>query len=106
VVEMTPEQMRAAAVARQDMEMDRAIHAAPAEGMQPKLNDTAKPGPANGEPTKPEAATTEPMAGATTQPMVHKTLLEADPQLAAALLVLRSEVVGKTAVLADGQKAN
>jgi carboxyl-terminal processing protease len=105
VVEMTPEQMRAAAIARQDMEMDRAANAAPAEGMRPKLNDTAKPGPANGEPVKTEAATTEPMAGgATTQPVVHKTLLEADPQLSAALLVLRLEVVGKTTVLADGQK--
>jgi carboxyl-terminal processing protease len=91
-VEMTPEQMRAAMIARQDMEMARDVNAAPAEGMQSKLNDMAKPGPANGEAVKPESATTRPTS-ATTQP-VHKTLLEADPQLSAALLVLRLEVTG------------
>jgi len=74
-VEMTPDQMRAAIDARQDLDILRDV--APAGGEQPKLNDAVK-----------EAKPKEPAAG------VKKDLLSSDPQLSAALLLLRLELTG------------
>ena len=86
-VEMTPEQMRAAQEARQETE------AAPGDYVP---TPTTKP--LTVEPPKvlqPGANPMNPVAqGATTQPVTRKTLLEADPQLAAGLLVLRLQITG------------
>jgi len=92
-VEMTPEQMRAAQDAREEMELGPAS-TAPASTMPSEVINTTTTGPANHE-TFTIAGTqpTTQMAGATTQP-AHKTLLEADPQLAAGLLVIRLELQG------------
>jgi carboxyl-terminal processing protease len=80
-VEMTPEQMRAAQEARQATEMGDTV---PAE-----VTNTTTTGPVNHE-TFAIGATTQP----TTKPIARKTLLEADPQLSAALLVIRLELKG------------
>ncbi len=78
-VEMTPEQMRAAQDARQELDILRDANAAPAEGEDQKLKDVAP-------------AVTNAMKNApTTQ---KKDLLSTDPQLSAALLVLRLEKLG------------
>jgi len=74
-VEMTPDQMRAAIDARQDLDILR--DAPPAGGAQPRLNEAAKN--AN---TKTETAN------------VRKDLLASDPQLSAGLLLLRLELSG------------
>jgi carboxyl-terminal processing protease len=92
-VEMTPEQMRAAQDARQAMELGDAFKA-PASTMPSEVINTTTTGPANHDTftiagTQPTTQT----ASATTKP-VQKTLLEADPQLAAALLVIRLELSG------------
>jgi carboxyl-terminal processing protease len=76
-VEMTPDQMRGAIDARQDLDILR--DAAPAGGEQPKLNDTAKAADPKKE-GKPA--------------VVKKDLLSSDPQLSAALLLLRLELSG------------
>ena len=73
-VEMTPDQMRAAIDARQDLDVLRDV--SPAGGEQPKLNDTAK--------------TANPKEGAAPK----KDLLSSDPQLSAALLLLRLQLTG------------
>jgi carboxyl-terminal processing protease len=81
-VEMTPEQMRAAIDARQDLDVLRDINASPAEGEQEKLNDKA------------------PVAQEKEQPKLDdekkekKDLLSSDPQLAAAVLLLRLQLAG------------
>ena len=92
-VEMTPEQMRAAQEARQQTELGDAFNA-PASTMPSEVINTTTTGPANHD-TFTIAGThpTTQVAGATTKP-VHKTLLEADPQLAAGLLVIRLELQG------------
>src|SRR5258708_7790500 len=75
-VEMTPDQMRAAIDARQDLDVLRDV--APAGGEQPKLNDAAKTADTKQEGAKPP----------------KKDLLSSDPQLSAALLLLRLELTG------------
>ena len=67
-VEMTPEQMRAAIDARQDLDVLRDANA-PAQGEQPKLNEKASKAP-------------------------KKDLLSSDPQLAAAVLLLKLQLSG------------
>jgi carboxyl-terminal processing protease len=85
-VEMTPEQMRAAIDARQDLDILRDAQAAPAEGEQKKLNDKA-----------PEVqAATEAAKDKADAPKVKKDLLSADPQLSAAVLLLRLQLAGGT----------
>ena len=91
-VEMTPEQMRAAQDAREETELGREINAAPAEGKFEKMKDVA-PVINQAEKNATTQLTTQMAMGATTKP-AHKTLLEADPQLAAALLVIRLELTG------------
>jgi carboxyl-terminal processing protease len=96
-VEMTPEQMRAAQEAKMELEVAQLPNSAPAEGQDRKMQEMA---PALNKAM--QDATTQPIGkqvtlipstGPTTKP-VHKTLLEADPQLSAALLVLRLELTG------------
>lgn len=72
-VEMTPDQMRAAIDARQDLDILR--DEAPATGDQQKLNDGAKNAAEGKQPVK-------------------KDLLSSDPQLSAALLLLRLQLTG------------
>ena len=74
-IDMTPDQMRAAMDARQDLDVLR--DATPAGGEQQKLNEVSK----NAD-TKPEPAGKK------------KDLLSSDPQLAAGLLLLRLELSG------------
>jgi hypothetical protein len=74
-VEMTPEQMRAAIDARQDSDILR-DPTAPAHGDMPKLED-------NGQ--KVEAKVGK---------KVKKGLLSSDPQLSAALLLLKLQLAG------------
>ncbi|HYO11302.1 MAG TPA: S41 family peptidase [Tepidisphaeraceae bacterium] len=75
-IEMTPEQMRAAIDARQELDVLRdAENAAPAKGEQEKLKDRAKD-------------VKDAVAKATKDPM------SSDPQLSAALLLLRMQLVG------------
>jgi len=79
-VDMTPEQMRAANDARMETEAAPGDYV-PAPSTQPAVGTFG---------------TTQPSQlaqGATTQP-AHKTMLEADPQLAAGLLVLRLQLTG------------
>ncbi|HEV2296706.1 MAG TPA: S41 family peptidase [Tepidisphaeraceae bacterium] len=77
-IEMTPEQMKAAIEARQELDVLREAHSAPAEGEQRKLNDIA---PAVKEVVKDSVAAGE-----------KKDPLSSDPQLSAALLLLRMKV--------------
>lgn len=81
-VEMTPEQMRAAIDARQDMDILRDINAAPAEGEQEKLNDKAA------------EVSEEVKAIAKADGGGKKDLLSSDPQLSAAVLLLRLQLTG------------
>jgi carboxyl-terminal processing protease len=98
VVDMTPEQMRTAQEAKMEMETGEAAHDPlplnPNTGnktaITPQLSPETKI-PAT-QPTT-QAAAVASTAAPTTQP-VRKTLLEADPQLSAALLVLRLELTG------------
>ena len=76
---MTPEQMRAALDARQDMDILRDTVDAPAAGEDQKLKDTAK-------------AVTDAKLAATQK--AKKDPLSTDPQLSAALLVLRLQKLG------------
>ncbi|HLL89145.1 MAG TPA: S41 family peptidase, partial [Tepidisphaeraceae bacterium] len=85
-VEMTPEQMRAAIDARQELDVLRDANSPPAEGRLRKLEDKAQAVEEIVE------KTTE--AAVATQPAKKKGLLESDPQLAAALLMLRLELHG------------
>jgi hypothetical protein len=93
-VEMTPEQMRAAQDARQETELGDA-YKSPASTMPSEVIDTTPTTQPNHDTfaIAPGTQPGTPLAGATTKP-VHKTLLEADPQLAAGLLVLRLELQG------------
>jgi carboxyl-terminal processing protease len=81
-VEMTPEQMRAAIDARQDLDVLRDVFAAPAEGEQEKLNDKA---PAAQQKEQPKLDD---------EKKEKKDLLSSDPQLAAAVLLLRLQLAG------------
>jgi carboxyl-terminal processing protease len=76
-VEMTPEQMRAAIDARQEMDILRDANALPAEGTQPKLDDKS-------------AAVKDAVANE----KKGKDPLACDPQLSAALLLLRLQLTG------------
>ncbi|HEV7300593.1 MAG TPA: S41 family peptidase [Tepidisphaeraceae bacterium] len=85
-VEMTPEQMRAANEARQDLDVLREINSAPAEPQQEKLNDKAE---------VMQEVVEEVTADATGEPKkVKRDLLSSDPQLSAALLLLRLQLNG------------
>jgi carboxyl-terminal processing protease len=86
-VEMTPEQMRAAIDARQELDVLRDINAAPAEGEQRKLQDVA---PEVEKAVEAEKDGKKP----TTR---KKDLLSTDPQLSAALLLLRIELANTSA---------
>ena len=77
-IEMTPEQMKAAIEARQELDVLREANSAPAEGEQRKLNDVA---PAVQDAVKDSVAKAE-----------KKDPLASDPQLSAALLLLRMKV--------------
>jgi carboxyl-terminal processing protease len=77
-IEMTPEQMKAAIEARQELDVLREANSAPAEGEQRKLNDVA---PAVQDAVKESVAKAE-----------KKDPLASDPQLSAALLLLRMKV--------------
>ena len=79
-VEMTPEQMRAAIDARQELDILRDANAAPAEGEQEKIKDVA---PKVQEEVKQVADAAE-----------KKDLLSTDPQLSAAVLLLRLQLTG------------
>jgi carboxyl-terminal processing protease len=85
-VDMTPEQMRGAAEARQETEAAPGDYV-PKPSTQPTTVKTPKV-------LQPGASPLNPVANATTHPAAHKTILEADPQLAAGLLVLRLQVNG------------
>ena len=76
-IEMTPEQMRAAIDARQDLDVlhDAAVPDAPAEGKDKQIKQEAKD-------------VKDAVAKATKDPMAS------DPQLSAALLLLRMQLVG------------
>jgi carboxyl-terminal processing protease len=87
-VDMTPEQMRGAAEARQETEAAPGDYV-PKPSTQPTTVKTPKV-------LQPGASPLNPVASATTHPAAHKTILEADPQLAAGLLVLRLQVNGAT----------
>jgi carboxyl-terminal processing protease len=84
-VDVTPEQMRAANDARLETEAAPGDFV-PTPGTQPMVVTPPKI-------LQPGANPGNPVAQAATRP-VHKTLLEADPQLAAGLLVLRLELSG------------
>ena len=81
-VEMTPEQMRAAIDARQDLDILRDVQSTPAEGEQKKLEDKA---PAAQEKVQPKLDD---------EKKDKKDLLSSDPQLAAAVLLLRLQLAG------------
>ncbi|HEY8667079.1 MAG TPA: S41 family peptidase [Tepidisphaeraceae bacterium] len=85
-VEMTPEQMRAAIDARQELDILRDANAPPAEGEQEKLNDVA--------PKIENAVKEAPVKGTTQESTAKKDPLDCDPQLSAALLVLRLQLAG------------
>jgi carboxyl-terminal processing protease len=74
-IEMTPEQMRAAIDARQELDVLRDANSAPAEGEQKKLDDVA-PG----------------VKEAVAAVQEKKDPLSSDPQLSAALLLLRMQL--------------
>ncbi len=80
-VEMTPEQMRDAQTAREETELGHSIDT-PADQVNQLIKEST---------TQP---TTQAAAPTTQTAHIHKTLLEADPQLAAALLVVRLELTG------------
>jgi len=88
-VEMTPEQMRAAIDARQDLDILRDAQGAPAEGKQEKLNDVA---PQVREKAADAAAGGAPEKNVEKKP--KKDLLAADPQLSAAVLLLKLQLAG------------
>ena len=90
-VELTPEQMLAAQTARHDMDVYHAATAAPAAGDTAKLQQMA---PAV---TDAQKTAGTPTAGPSTKPVLvtkPKDLLDVDPQLSAAVLVMRLELAG------------
>jgi carboxyl-terminal processing protease len=87
-VEMTPEQMRAAIDARQELDILRDANAAPAEGKQEKINDVApKVQEEVNKQKEKEVANAKDPGG-------KKDLLSSDPQLSAAVLLLRLQLTG------------
>jgi carboxyl-terminal processing protease len=85
-VEMTPEQMRAANEARQETEAAPGDYV-PQPSTQPVMVTPPKA-------IQPGANPANPVAQAPATQPAHKTMLEADPQLAAGLLVLRLQLTG------------
>ena len=85
-VEMTPEQMRAAIDARQELDILRDANAAPAEGQQEKINDVA---PQVQQKVREEQKKEVAAAGGE-----KKDLMSSDPQLSAAVLLLRLQLAG------------
>ncbi|MDB5333275.1 MAG: hypothetical protein JWP03_4426 [Phycisphaerales bacterium] len=84
-VEMTPEQMRAAIDARQDLDVLRdAAAAAPAGGDQPKLEDKSQKVEDKTAPKTDDKGKAKP----------KKDLLASDPQLSAAILLLKLQLAG------------
>ena len=75
-IEMTPKQMEAAIDARQELDVLRDVNSPPAEGEQQKLEDKAP------------AVREQVVSGE------KKDLLSSDPQLSAALLLLRLQLAG------------
>jgi len=92
-VEMTPEQMRAAIDARQELDVLREAGATPAQGKQEKLNAAA---PKVEE--KVQNATGDNAKGGKSGPTATKPAardpLSTDPQLSAAVLLLRLQLAG------------
>jgi carboxyl-terminal processing protease len=80
-VEMTPDQMRAAIDARQELDILRDVNAKPAEGEQSKLKDKAE-------------VAKDVKDSVAVKAKEKKGLLPSDPQLSAALLLLRLELSG------------
>ncbi len=77
-IEMTPDQMRAAIDARQDLDVLRAaVETPPADDAQRKLDDAAGA-----------------VRDAVTEVVSNREILAADPQLSAALLLLRLQLAG------------
>jgi carboxyl-terminal processing protease len=85
-VEMTPEQMRAAIDARQDLDVlrDAAAAPAPAAGDQPKLEDKSQKVEDKAAPKTDDKGKAKP----------KKDLLASDPQLSAAILLLKLQLAG------------
>ncbi|MDB5290489.1 MAG: hypothetical protein JWL69_1730 [Phycisphaerales bacterium] len=85
-VEMTPEQMRAAIDARQDLDVlrDAEEAPAPAAGDQPKLEEKTQKAEAQAAPKTDDKAKAKP----------KKDLLASDPQLSAAILLLKLQLAG------------
>jgi len=79
-VEMTPEQMRAAIDARQELDILRDANSPPAEGELEKVKDKA---PVVQDEVKQVATSAN-----------KKDLMSSDPQLSAAVLLLRLQLVG------------
>jgi carboxyl-terminal processing protease len=77
-VEMTPEQMRTAIDARQELDIIRDANSPPAQGAQEKVIDKAK----------------EVEGAVASVKKDKKDLLASDPQLSAAVLMLRLELAG------------
>jgi carboxyl-terminal processing protease len=91
-VEMTPEQMRAAIDARQELDILRDANAAPAEGKQEKINDVA---PKVQEKVQDEVTREKQKEVANAKEAGgKKDLLSSDPQLSAAVLLLRLQLTG------------
>ena len=86
-VEMTPEQMRAAIDARQELDILRDANSAPAESEQEKIQDVA---PKVQQEVKEEAKKQIANAGTGQK----KDLMSSDPQLSAAVLLLRLQLAG------------
>ncbi|MDB5301109.1 MAG: hypothetical protein JWO87_2772 [Phycisphaerales bacterium] len=85
-VEMTPEQMRAAIDARQDLDVlrDAAAAPAPAAGDQPKLEEKSQKVEGQAAPKTDDKGKAKP----------KKDLLASDPQLSAAILLLKLQLAG------------
>jgi carboxyl-terminal processing protease len=86
-VDLTPEQMRTAQEARMETEAAPGDYV-PKPSTQPSAIVPPKAIEQGANPMNPVAQ------APSTQPAAHKTLLEADPQLAAGLLVLRLQLTG------------
>ena len=90
-VELTPEQMQATLIARHKMDVYHAVTGTAVPGADAKLRETAT------AVTDAQHAASPTTAPSTSQPAVvtkPTDLLQVDPQLAAAVLVLRLEVAG------------
>jgi carboxyl-terminal processing protease len=86
-VEMTPEETRVAIQARQELDILREAHSAPAEGEQRKLRDVA-------EGVEDAVREAQQKAAEASDEKKPPDLLACDPQLSAALLLLRLQLAG------------